>query len=394
MLPHVVSRHTQGIAVDDFPALMSLYAGASPPSANKRASSGTVRGSGGGGGCCGGRDDVAGDMAGLAAARARVNRSLVMRVEKIAATAQLWSLVPWSGVRRYDRVHVKGITLRLKQVKGILNFSFVALNKKGRGCAGAGGAVGADTAGAAPLATGVGDAGAGSNSSSSSSFGSGCPNDGGRRNPSFGGGLGCVAGSGGSAGTAAPGQSSGGSMEDLDGIDTDGEYTTDTDDIFDDDEKDSCYDELLESELLAGVDAAAAAAAADRNGDVGDAPRLVRQRSRSSSTVAVAAAAASEDSALRSQSVTTAVGGALRGEARNKLAPWSASRAGSGGGGGGPHTPGDRARSVSLSVRPKRSTRRPSSPPSENLGNLGVFKVLGEAFMRRFNCYSDQVRES
>lgn len=50
-------------------------------------------------------------------------------------------------------------------------------------------------------------------------------------------------------------------------------------------------------------------------------------------------------------------------------------------------------RSMSLSVRPKRSTVR-SSASSENLGNLGVFKVLGEAFMRRFNAYSDQVRNN
>lgn len=372
---------TQGIAVDDFPALMGLYAGARPPSANKRASSGTVRrgggASGGGGGGVG--DDVTSDVAGLAAARARVNRSLVMRVEKIAATARLWSLVPWSSVRRYDRVHVKGITLRLKQVKGILNFSFVALNKKGRGGAGAG-------AGVTPLAAGTGGVGVGDG-------GAGGPTDEGRRSPSLGGGLGggglgSVVGAA-AAAAAAPGQSSGGSMEDLDGIDTDGEYTTDTDELFDEDDEDSCYELLESDELLAGV---AAGGIGDRNNnDVDDAPELVRQRSRSSTTVEVA-----EEPALRTQSATT-LGGALGGGARKTLAPWAAARAGGGGsggagGGGVPHVPGQRARSMSLSVGPKRSTSRPlSSMENTNLGNLGVFKVLGEAFMRRFNAYSDQV---
>ncbi|CAN0292681.1 unnamed protein product, partial [Ectocarpus sp. 4 AP-2014] len=127
----------EGIAVDDFPALVRLYAGAEPPRANKRSSSGTARS---------GSDRIGGDdgatyAAGLAAAaRARVNKSLVMRVERIAATARLWSLVPWSDVRRYDRVHVKGITLRLRQVNGILNFSFLALKEKSRpGVVGLGG---------------------------------------------------------------------------------------------------------------------------------------------------------------------------------------------------------------------------------------------------------------
>ena len=360
---------------------MGLYAGARPPSANKRASSGTARRNSGGVSGGGGGDDVASDQAGLAAARARVNRSLVMRVEKIAATAQLWSLVPWSGVRRYDRVHVKGITLRLKQVKGILNFSFVALNKKGRG----------GNAAAAPLATGVGDGDAGAGARSA-----GGPDGNGRRNPSLGGGLGGLGEGGGGGGLgslvgaagAASSSGGGGSMEDLDGIDTDGEYTTDTEDLFDDDEDDSSYELLEESELLAGV------AAADRDrGDRGDAydtaaPELVRQRSRSSST---AGSGSAEEPALRSQSATT-FGGALGGAARKTPAPWATGRAGSSsGGGGGAPAPGERARSMSLSVGPKRSALRPSSS-SENLGNLGVFKVLGEAFMRRFNAYSDQVR--
>lgn len=364
--------------MDDFPALMGLYAGARPPSANKRASSGTVRRGGGGNG--GGGDDVTGDAAGLAAARARVNRSLVMRVEKIAATAQLWSMVPWSGVRRYERVHVKGITLRLKQVKGILNFSFVALNKKGRGGAGVG---------AAQLAAGVGDCGDGG--AGGAGGGSGGTGGGGRRNLSSGGGPGGggVGALGGVIGAAAQEQSGGGSMEDLDGIESDGECTTDTDELFDDDEDSCCYELLEESELLAGVAGSGGGGGGGvgvDHSDVDDAPELVRQRSRSSST-----AAATEEPSFRSQS-STVLGDALVGASRKTLAPWAAGRAGGGGGGGGSHTPGERVRSMSLSVRPKRSTLRPSSS-AENVGNLGVFKVLGEAFMRRFNTYSDQVRD-
>lgn len=60
---------------------------------------------------------------------ANANKSL-MRIDRIAAMAHMWSVTPWSPVRRYKRVHVKGITLRLVQVKGILNFTFLALDKK------------------------------------------------------------------------------------------------------------------------------------------------------------------------------------------------------------------------------------------------------------------------
>lgn len=60
---------------------------------------------------------------------ANANKSL-MRIDRIAATAHMWSVTPWSPVRRYKRVHVKGITLRLVQVKGILNFTFLSLDKK------------------------------------------------------------------------------------------------------------------------------------------------------------------------------------------------------------------------------------------------------------------------
>lgn len=94
--------------MDDFPALATLYAGALDQGSTKRSSSGEV---------------------GAAAAETRANKSLVMKVEHVSATAYLWSFLPWSNVRRYRRVHVKGITLRLRQVNGILNFSFLAVRK-------------------------------------------------------------------------------------------------------------------------------------------------------------------------------------------------------------------------------------------------------------------------
>lgn len=56
-----------------------------------------------------------------------------MRVEHVSATAYLWSFLPWKTVRRYQRVNVKGMTLRLRQVNGILNFSFLALRRAKRG---------------------------------------------------------------------------------------------------------------------------------------------------------------------------------------------------------------------------------------------------------------------
>lgn len=98
----------KGIAVDDFPALASLYEGALDQGSTKRPGSGEV---------------------GAAAAEVRAIKSLVMRVERVSATAYLWSFLPWSTVRRYRRVHVKRITLRLRQVNGILNFSFLALGR-------------------------------------------------------------------------------------------------------------------------------------------------------------------------------------------------------------------------------------------------------------------------
>lgn len=385
--------------MDDFPALMSLYAGAQAPTANKRSRSGTLRRKGGG----------EEEDAGVAEARTRVNKSLVMSVEKIAATARLWSLVPWSNVRRYDRVHVKGITLRLKQVMGILNFSFVALNKKVQDAGGGGGVAGGGGGGGS-----VGDGSGGGGSGS----GSGGPADGGRRNRSFGEGIDAegraggaeLGGFAGAAAAAAAGQSTSRSMEDLDGIDLDGEYVDDIGEVDDDEEHgdDVCY-ELEEEDAgllgdVAGVGDGGGGAAREDRGRLGadGVPELVRRRSRSSSTATM-----SEETPLRSQSVTTCGGaGAAEGGGGTEtggwrtLAPWAPATnksggtgAGGGGGSNSGHAPGGRMRSMSLSVRPKRSTLpAPSSP--ENLGkaSLGVFKVLGEAFMRRFNAYSDQVR--
>lgn len=373
---------------------------------NKRASSGTASARGG--------DDGASYEAGVAAARARVNRSLVMRVEKIAATAQLWSLTPWSSVRRYERVHVKGITLRLRQVKGILNFSFVALKKKGRkDGAGAGAAVGRNAAAAAA-------SGGGGNGSVGACAGG--STDGGRRNVNFGGG-GAVGPAGGFVGAAAPGQSCSGSMEDLDDIDTDGEYATDADtDEQEEEEKEEEDDDHGyehepvddDAELPEEVGGSRGRGGAGSSGGVAGAGgkvdnvvsevnsrRRLQSDPRSSSSSSSSSTTTTDEASLRPQAAKT-FGGTLGGGARRKQAPWAAGIStgsaadtgahSSGGDGGTSDAPGELARSMSVSVGRKNFLS--SSSSSENLGNLGVFKVLGEAFMRRFNAYSDQVLDS
>ncbi|CAN0262618.1 unnamed protein product, partial [Ectocarpus sp. 12 AP-2014] len=384
----------EGIAVDDFPALVRLYAGAEPPRANKRSSSGTARSGSG----RIGRDDGTTYAAGLAAAaRARVNKSLVMRVERIAATARLWSLVPWSDVRRYDRVHVKGITLRLRQVNGILNFSFLALKEKSRpGVVDLGG----DAAAVGAPGGGMGGEGGADVAG------------GGRRALSFGGGP--AAGPEGSAWVGAPGYGNGRSLEDLDGIDTDGEDAIDSDELLEAEEGDDhkveeegdgvCYGPVGDADLLA---TAAGNDGGDAAGDCDAIALLGGRRARSSSLSMMSA----DEASLRSQSVTTS--GAPGCEARGGTTPWAAAAAAvnstrpaapgarsshsaaaaaaaTGTSGTSHHqAPGARTRSMSLSVQKRKKAATLSS--SENHGNLGVFKVLGEAFMRRFNAYSDQV---
>ncbi|CAM9536600.1 unnamed protein product [Pylaiella littoralis] len=390
----------EGIAVDDFPALLGLYAGAQPPGANKRSSSGTPS--------AGGGDDGASYEAGLAAARARVNRSLVMRVEKVAVTAQLWSLAPWSSVRRYERVHVKGITLRLRQVQGILNFSFVALKTKGSGD-GAGAAVGSNAAAAAAAAA----------SGGGGSAGAGGPADGGRRRLSYvGGGAG---GSGGFVGAAAPEQSRSGSMEDLDGIDIGGEYATDTDEEEEEEENGRFEHKPVDGDAEptdeAGGGGGGDGGVGSSGGVAGEVDEVnndvsaVEGRQRLLSDPRSSSPSSVDEASLPPQSAKT-FGGALGEGAQRKQAPWAAAAAaavanstaaaalgehssgGGAGAGAGAGVSGSgsgsrvcgRARSISLCVG-----RNKSSSSSDNLGNLGVFKVLGEAFMRRFNVYSDQV---
>lgn len=98
--------------MDDFPALGKLFARGPPTASPPRPN--------------------AVDDGELGQGESHVEESLVMRVERVSAVAQLWSMTPWSQVRRYKRVHVKGITLRLRQFHGILNFSFLALGRDKR----------------------------------------------------------------------------------------------------------------------------------------------------------------------------------------------------------------------------------------------------------------------
>lgn len=333
---------------------------------NKRASSGDVRHGGGGG-----------NNGGAAGAEARVDKSLVMRVEKVAATAQLWSLTPWSRVRRYKHVHVKGITLRLRQVNGILNFSFLALNKKGH----------------------------------RNSRGRGNVDHVRRQNRgSFTGGDGFGTGGGVS-----------GRMEDPDGIPTDtedeGKETEDEDEEpfgeqaveASEEEEEGEEEQVAESRRFseAHSDGASTRSSSCSRVGFGGRKNLVPW----ATTIPPATAPAVKDDEYQH-------GGANDGDANKSnngarrtvdgriISPrWSFS---------GPSTTAraSRAHSLCLSARPKTlagqhvtgeplpSTGGPShatgaslaTPPSvENVGNLGVFKVLGEAFMRRFNAYCEQV---
>lgn len=197
-------------------------------------------------------------------------------------------------------------------------------------------------------------------------------------------------------------------MEDLDGIDTDEEYATDTDEdeeqeVEDDDEDDDddCYEHQLVDDDAELPEEGGVAGESDRVdnavSEVDSRRRLLSDPRSSSSSSSTA-----DETSLRPQSAKT-FGGSLGGGSRRKQAPWAAAGEGAGAttrsaagpgvhssGGGGSLGPGGQARSMGISVRRKKSLS--SSPSSENLGNLGVFKVLGEAFMRRFNTYSDQVR--
>lgn len=321
--------------MDDFPALVGLYAGI--PSQNKRASSGGVRG----------------DASGIAAAQARVNRSLVMRVERAAATAQLSSLTPWSPVRRYDRVHLKGITLRLRQVNGILNFSFLALKKKGR----------RGRANSNASCRGTGEGSGGSATSSNWSSGDG-------RTSSSGGSK--------SRGNSAvmdgfAGAARSGGMEDLDGIDTDEE---DSDDLDDDDEEDRGTNASSSTELSERT-RRFSEAASDGSGRSLSSSRLLGFGARKFAAPCSTSVGKSGEQPIDQQD-SYGNGGGIAGKTTSPRCnfPGAAGRA----------PLGERARSMSLSAHQRQ-------PPEtfHGGGNLGVFKVLGEAFMRRFNAYCQQV---
>lgn len=339
---------------------------------NKRASSGDFRDGGGGG-----------NSGGAAGAGARVDKSLVMRVEKVAATAQLWSLTPWSRVRRYKRVHVKGITLRLRQVNGILNFSFLALNKKGRRKSGVRGNV---------------DHVRRQN----------------RGNVTGGDGFGT--GGGGSGG-----------MEDPDGIRTDtedegneteyedeeafGEQAVQAREGHEEGEEEEEEEPVAESRTLSGAHSdgpSTRSSSCSRLGFGG------RKSLMPWATMLPATAPAvkgdehqhggAHDGDVNKSNIgaRSTVDGRIISPRWSFSGPSAAARASRG---------DPRANSSSLSARPKtlagqhvtgepmpwtgrasHATGASLMPPStENVGNLGVFKVLGEAFMRRFNAYCEQV---
>lgn len=351
----------QGVAVDDFAALMGFYQGPIP---NKRASSGGVGGHG-------------------TTTAAGVNKSLVMRVERMAATAQLWSLTPWSRVRRYDQVHVKGITLRLRQVNGILNFSFLALKKKGSRSRTAH-ATGQDGFGS-PISGGGGGAGNTQESNSRDS-----------KTGWFGGG-GRVAG----VGDGFAGSSRSGGMLDLDGIEPD-EEEEDSDDLrnFDcrQEQENSAIapgaaDELLRKDIdtqrrarlppvssRLGFGARRVSAPLATASSLGSATGF-DQRSpdsgRSSAGEGVDVTMASPR--WKASGAGTASTGHALASGGNLSSSRSLNRSSSGG------LAGTRVRSMSTSGRMRSMAR------TENVGNLGAFKVLGEAFMRRFNAYCEQV---
>lgn len=417
---------SQGITVDDFPALASLYAGGAQSVRDpQRASSGEIGG---------------GD--GSAAEEARA-QSLVMKVDCVAVTARLWSLVPWSRVRQYDKVHLKGITLRLRQVNGILNFSFLALRESPGYTSGSDEGTGAG-----------GGVKVGNNSSIN-----------GRSSTNRNNSSSVVGGEG----------SRSGSMEDLDGI-VFAEATTD-----DEGEEEVIHVSTEEEIAIAVGQQEGGLAGGQRQESLRQHHHHHHQLSREQDLMAEEAmdppssprdsvdtnntftGGASEGGASSSSTSRLSLLGRGRfsGRSRRIAAPWAtgvkgqqsdvetAAAAGRGGGGSGDvdarqvHQKGARSveDSVSLpkdhlsgggqsrrvvsvaSMSQHRSgpeeiahgARTPvvttaggggwvfgggggawgvvgEKPGSENRGNLGMVKILGEAFMRRFNAYAEQVR--
>lgn len=368
-------NQSQDIAVDDFPALATLYAGALSARGAQRASSGEV-----------GEDSSTPD--------ARVDKSLVMKVDHMAVTAQLWSLTPWSRVRRYDKVHVKGITLRLRQVNGILNFSFLALRKS----------------------PGY-DSGRSANASSDSSR--------------------VVLNRADSAsgdGTTSNSAMRSGGMEELDGIEVAGAAA------LTDNEEDASTLSSEEEFAAPGQQVAVHQHGNSREHDsladeTADAPNSPRDSITTTNTWGGASAGstasngrlagilarknrrifAPRTSSLKGSHVTTRANGRI-GDVHPAHRKSSSARDAEGG-----MSPPPGALSAARNRRIKRPAFVPfsgrnhlgaegsangsraatpaavgtssgsSETPAENRGNMGVVKVLGEAFMRRFNAYAEQV---
>lgn len=377
--------------MDDFPALASLYAGAEDQKQGSTKRSGS------------------GEVGAAAAAEARANKSLVMRVERVAVTGQLRSLVPWSRVRRYERVHVKGITLRLRQVNGILNFSFLALRKAkdaGGADGGSGGVSGGNRGGAGHRqqrgSGGDGHSNSGSNSISTS----------GMDELDLKTTITLTTAEDGEEGA----EDETPSLEDrrnqdeeehAEELERERELFRQEEDELRTQHDDEChsrqssFDTMSEGGSAGGGSTGGMrsvfrrgtrrrlptpwAATAARWGE-----RQLRQKSNSARTTA-------EDGAGLLSSPPPPTGGANRGRSMSgtmkttPIAPVVRSQQQQQHRAQGQNLNSGVASRMSYTEGGAGGGRRESSRQSENLGNLGVVRVLGEAFMRRFNAYAEQV---
>lgn len=284
---------------------------------------------------------------------ANANKSL-MRIDRVAATAHMWSVTPWSPVRRYKRVHVKGITLRLVQVKGILNFTFLALDKKRP-----------PRSEQEASCKNANERHCRSRSTDNSSRGessSGCKIE--------------------AVGNGCGGPSRGLGMDDPDSVDADSE-------------EGAHVEEALAKNEQREEEAAEAAAPVEKK----------RRMSGTSMEAAIMRSLSSARPANGSRKTlspsTTFEKGAGLGKSIDQQATHqdcSRGTVGAEDGGSSIGTGSSRRGDSSAAGRTTngRLTRSMSvcdqQPPAEPVGNLGVMKVLGEAFMQRFDSYCRQVR--
>ena len=319
--------------MDDFPFLVGLYAASGGVSLNRRSSSAGVR------------PDPA------SVARARVDQSLVMRIDRMAATVHVWSLTPWSRVRRYKRVHVKGITLRLRQVKGILNFSFLALKKK-----------------PSPQCK-PSENGDNASRRRCNSRGDDGPGSSSRRR---------VSSTCGRFGGAAQDDET----YDLDGIETEKEEESDVEEAF------PGVGEAGERKV--GDSAIATVRETVPNGS----ERRLSDSNLNAETIRKLSSARFANGSTKAPAPCATIGNEAGSDKDvDRHQDCSGSRGGGGNGSTGclySTDPGIAGR-IARRERPSSVSLIVQQPATEPLGNLGVIKVLGEAFMRRFNAYCQQV---